>query len=124
MAACLGMTLTSFDGGTYWPSALSWMFSSLHTSVGFAGSAPWSANHLRLRRPGSAIYPAGEGVFDSAGVFAGQFCVCPSFGILIECWRLTGSRLRAALLCGPSCPRQGLELVDCVIIVSEASDLF
>jgi len=32
----LGMSERQLMQHVYWPSALSWMFSSLHTSVGFA----------------------------------------------------------------------------------------
>src|SRR5260370_21579793 len=35
-ARMLGMTERQLMRHVYWPSALSWMFSSLHTSVGFA----------------------------------------------------------------------------------------
>jgi len=63
----LGMSERQLMRHVYWPSALSWMFSSLHTSVGFAvvgavvgeylGSAagarlpdPAGRRHLRRRR--------------------------------------------------------------------------
>jgi len=35
-ARMLGMSERQLMRHVYWPSALSWMFSSLHTSVGFA----------------------------------------------------------------------------------------
>mgnify|MGYP001133552442 CR=1 FL=1 len=67
----LGMSERQLMRHVYWPSALSWMFSSLHTSVGFAvvgavvgeylGSAAWVVDLL----------PVAEGGLDVAGAFAG-----------------------------------------------------
>ena len=67
----------------FWPSALSWMFSSLHTAVGFAlvgavvGEYLGSAAGLGYR-----IHQA-EGVFDVTGVFSGML-VLAVFVILID----------------------------------------
>lgn len=71
-ARMLGMNERELFRHVYLPSALSWMFSSLHTSVGFAlvgavvGEYLGSAAGLGYR-----IHQA-EGVFDVTGVFAGM----------------------------------------------------
>ncbi|WP_376803870.1 ABC transporter permease, partial [Candidatus Raskinella chloraquaticus] len=68
----LGMKERELFRHVYLPSALSWMFSSLHTSVGFAlvgavvGEYLGSAAGLGYR-----IHQA-ESVFDVTGVFAGM----------------------------------------------------
>src|SRR6185503_14232069 len=70
----LGMSQRQLTRHVYWPSALSWMFSSLHTAVGeYLGSAAGL---------GYLIQQA-EGVFDVAAVFAGMF-VLSAFVILID----------------------------------------
>src|SRR5260370_11711762 len=45
-ARMLGMDDRALMRHVYWPSALSWMFSSLHTSVGFALVAPVVGEYL------------------------------------------------------------------------------
>ncbi|MGY4430253.1 NitT/TauT family transport system permease protein [Bradyrhizobium sp. F1.13.1] len=51
----LGMSERQLMQHVYWPSALSWMFSSLHTSVGFAVVGVRSSANILDRRRGSAI---------------------------------------------------------------------
>ncbi len=75
----LGMSERQLMWHVYWPSALSWMFSSLHTSVGFAVVGEYLGSAAGL---GYLIQQA-EGVFDVAGVFAGMF-VLSAFVILID----------------------------------------
>ena len=71
-ARMLGATRRQLFATVYLPSALSWVFSSLHTAVGFAlvgavvGEYLGSAAGLGYR-----IHQA-EGVFDTAGVFSGM----------------------------------------------------
>lgn len=82
-ARMLGMSERQLMRHVYWPSALTWMFSSLHTAVGFAlvgavvGEYLGSAAGLGYR-----IHQA-EGVFDVTGVFSGML-VLAIFVILID----------------------------------------
>ncbi len=56
-----------------WPSALSWMFSSLHPSVGFAVVGAVVAEYLGSAAGLGYLIQQAEGVFDVARVFAGMF---------------------------------------------------
>ena len=56
----------------YWPSALSWVFSSLHTSVGFAVVGAVVGEYLGSAAGLGYVIQQAEGVFDVAGVFAGM----------------------------------------------------
>ena len=67
----------------YWPSALSWMFSSLHTSVGFAVVGAVVGEYLGSYAGLGYLIQQAEGVFDVAGVFAGMI-VLAAFVILID----------------------------------------
>jgi hypothetical protein len=49
-ARMLGMSERQLMRHVYWPSALSWMFSSLHTSVGFRGGRRGGRRISRLGR--------------------------------------------------------------------------
>ncbi len=67
----------------YWPSALTWMFSSLHTSVGFALVGAVVGEYLGSAAGlGYKIHEA-ESVFDVTGVFAGMF-ILALFVIVID----------------------------------------
>src|SRR5438132_992857 len=81
-ARMLGMSERQLMRHVYWPSALSWMFSSLHTSVGFAVVGAVVGEYLGSARGLGYVIQQAEGVFDVAGVFAGMF-VLASFVILI-----------------------------------------
>jgi NitT/TauT family transport system permease protein len=82
-ARMLGMNGRQLLRHVYWPAALTWMFSSLHTSVGFAlvgavvGEYLGSAGGL-----GYKIQEA-ESVFDVTGVFSGML-VLMVFVILLD----------------------------------------
>jgi len=67
----------------YWPSALSWMFSSLHTSVGFAVVGAVVGEYLGSAAGLGYLIQQAEGVFDVAGVFAGML-VLAAFVIGID----------------------------------------
>jgi NitT/TauT family transport system permease protein len=67
----------------YWPSALSWMFSSLHTAVGFAVVGAVVGEYLGSAAGLGYIIQQAEGVFDVAGVFAGMI-VLAAFVIAID----------------------------------------
>src|SRR3989442_291113 len=78
----LGMTERQLMRHVYWPSALSWMFSSLHTSVGFAVIGAVVGEYLGSAAGLGYLIQQTEGVFDAAGVFAGMF-VLSAFVMLI-----------------------------------------
>jgi NitT/TauT family transport system permease protein len=54
------------------PSALTWIFSSLHTSIGFAMIAVVVGEYLGSSRGVGYLIAQAEGVFDTTGVFAGM----------------------------------------------------
>jgi len=54
------------------PSALAWIFSSLHVSVGFAIIAVVVGEYLGASRGIGYVIAQAEGVFDTTGVFAGM----------------------------------------------------
>ena len=82
-ARMLGMSERQLMRHVYWPSALSWMFSSLHTSVGFAVVGAVVGEYLGSAAGLGYIIQQAEGVFDVAGVFAGMF-VLAAFVIAID----------------------------------------
>jgi NitT/TauT family transport system permease protein len=86
-ARMLGMSDRQLMRHVYWPSALSWMFSSLHTSVGFAVVGAVVGEYLGSAAGLGYIIQQAEGVFDVAGVFAGMF-VLAAFVIVID-WVVT-----------------------------------
>ncbi|QQN63016.1 ABC transporter permease [Bradyrhizobium diazoefficiens] len=79
----LGMNEGQLMRHVYWPSALSWMFSSLHTSVGFAVVGAVVGEYLGSAAGLGYLIQQAEGIFDVAGVFAGMF-VLSAFVILID----------------------------------------
>lgn len=104
-ARMLGMSERQLMRHVYWPSALSWMFSSLHTSVGFAVVGAVVGEYLGSARGLGYLIQQAEGIFDVAGVFAGMF-VLAAFVILIDAlvtvverrllvWRPVASEVRA-----------------------------
>ena len=60
-ARMLGMSERQLMRHVYWPSALSWMFSSLHTSVGFAVVGAVVGEYLGIGRGARLHHPAGGG---------------------------------------------------------------
>lgn len=72
-ARMMGMTERQLFRHVYWPSALSWMFSSLHTSVGFALVGAVVGEYLGSSAGLGYLIHQAEGVFDTTGVFAGMF---------------------------------------------------
>jgi NitT/TauT family transport system permease protein len=104
-ARMLGMSERQLLRHVYWPSALSWMFSSLHTSVGFAVVGAVVGEYLGAAAGLGYLIQQAEGVFDVAGVFAGMF-VLAVFVIIIDLmvsmverrllvWRPTANEARA-----------------------------
>jgi NitT/TauT family transport system permease protein len=82
-ARMLGMSEPQLLRHVYWPSALSWMFSSLHISVGFAVVGAVVGEYLGSAAGLGYLIQQAEGVFDVAGVFAGMF-VLAAFVIVID----------------------------------------
>jgi NitT/TauT family transport system permease protein len=79
----LGMNEGQLMRHVYWPSALSWMFSSLHTSVGFAVVGAVVGEYLGAAAGLGYLIQQAESVFDVAGVFAGMI-VLTAFVICID----------------------------------------
>jgi NitT/TauT family transport system permease protein len=82
-ARMLGMNERQLMRHVYWPSALSWMFSSLHTSVGFAVVGAVVGEYLGSAAGLGYLILQAEGTFDIAGVFAGMF-VLAAFVLVID----------------------------------------
>ena len=82
-AKMLGMSERQLLRHVYWPSALSWMFSSLHTSVGFAVVGAVVGEYLGSAAGLGYLILQAEGALDVAGVFAG-IVVLAAFVILID----------------------------------------
>jgi NitT/TauT family transport system permease protein len=66
------------------PSALTWVFSSLHISVGFAMIAVVVGEYLGAARGVGYLISQAEGTFDTTGVFAGM--VVLSIVVLVIGW--------------------------------------
>jgi NitT/TauT family transport system permease protein len=86
-ARMLGMNERQLFRHVYWPSALSWMFSSLHTSVGFAIVGAVVGEYLGSAAGLGYLIHQAESVFDVTGVFAGMF-VLAVFVLVID-WMVT-----------------------------------
>ena len=82
-ARMLGMNERALMRHVYWPSALSWMFSSLHTSVGFAVVGAVVGEYLGSAAGLGYLIQQAEGIFDVAGVFAGML-ILAAFVIAID----------------------------------------
>ncbi|WP_279482336.1 ABC transporter permease [Aureimonas sp. SK2] len=82
-ARMLGMTERQLLRHVYLPSALSWMFSSLHTAVGFAVVGAVVGEYLGSSAGLGYLIQQAEGVFDVTGVFAGMF-VLMAFVLVID----------------------------------------
>jgi NitT/TauT family transport system permease protein len=66
------------------PSALTWVFSSLHISIGFAVIAVVVGEYLGSSRGVGYLISQAEGVFDTTGVFAGMAVLSAS--VLLVGW--------------------------------------
>ena len=82
-ARMLGMSERQLFRHVYWPSALLWMFSSLHTAVGFALVGAVVGEYLGSAAGLGYLIQQAEGVFDVTGVFAGMI-VLALFVIVID----------------------------------------
>ncbi|MEZ5908979.1 MAG: ABC transporter permease [Hyphomicrobiaceae bacterium] len=86
-ARMLGMSEGQLFRHVYWPSALSWMFSSLHTSVGFAIIGAVVGEYLGSAAGLGYLIQQAEGVFDVTGVFAGMV-ILAGFVLVVD-WFVT-----------------------------------
>jgi NitT/TauT family transport system permease protein len=82
-ARMLGMSERQLLRHVYLPSALSWVFSSLHTAVGFALVGAVVGEYLGASAGLGYRIAQAEGVFDTVGVFAGMF-ILAVFVIVID----------------------------------------
>jgi NitT/TauT family transport system permease protein len=82
-ARMLGMNERQLLRHVYWPAALNWMFSSLHTSVGFALVGAVVGEYLGASAGLGYKIQQAEGVFDVTGVFAGML-ILAAFVIVID----------------------------------------
>jgi len=82
-ARMLGMSERDLLRHVYLPSAMSWVFSSLHTSVGFALIGAVVGEYLGSAAGLGYRIAQAEGVFDVTGVFSGML-VLMIFVILID----------------------------------------
>ena len=71
-ARMLGMTERQLLRHVYLPSALNWVFSSLHSSIGFAVVGAVVGEYLGASAGLGYLISQAEGMFDIAGVFAGM----------------------------------------------------
>ena len=88
-ARMLGMSERQLFAHVYWPSALSWMFSSLHTSVGFAIIGAVVGEYLGSAAGLGYLIQQAEGTFDTTGVFAGMV-ILAVFVLIIDWLRDAG----------------------------------
>src|ERR1700689_2109043 len=79
----LGMSERQLMRHVYWPSALSWMFSSLHTSVGVALVGAVVGEYLGSAAGLGYRISQAEGVLDVTGVFSGML-VLSAFVLIVD----------------------------------------
>ncbi|MEA2937664.1 MAG: sulfonate transport system permease protein, partial [Alphaproteobacteria bacterium] len=82
-ARMLGMSERQLVRHVYWPSALTWVFSSLHTSVGFAVVGAVVGEYLGAAAGLGYVINQAESLLDVAGVFAGMVVLC-AFVLVID----------------------------------------
>jgi NitT/TauT family transport system permease protein len=78
----------------YLPSAMAWIFSSLHTSIGFALVGAVVGEYMGAARGVGYVVAQAEGVFDTTGVFAGLILT----SAVVLCIDLAIARLERYLL--------------------------
>jgi len=93
-ARMLGATERQLIRHVLIPSALTWIFSSLHISIGFAIIAVVVGEYLGASRGIGYLIAQAEGVFDTTGVFAGMAILAAV--VLLVGWGV--DRLERALL--------------------------
>jgi sulfonate transport system permease protein len=103
-ARMLGMNERQLFAHVYWPSALSWMFSSLHTSVGFAIIGAVVGEYLGSAAGLGYLIQQAEGTFDTTGVFAGMV-ILSAFVLLVD-WLVTLAERRLLVWKPPAASQQ------------------
>ena len=103
-ARMLGMNERQLFAHVYWPSALSWMFSSLHTSVGFAIIGAVVGEYLGSAAGLGYLIQQAEGTLDTTGVFAGM--VILAVFVLVIDWLVTLAERRLLVWRPPSAAGQ------------------
>jgi NitT/TauT family transport system permease protein len=78
----------------YLPSAMAWIFSSLHTSIGFALVGAVVGEYIGASRGIGYVVAQAQGVFDTTGVFAGLILT----SAVVLCIDLAINRLERYLL--------------------------
>jgi NitT/TauT family transport system permease protein len=78
----------------YLPSALAWIFSSLHTSIGFALVGAVVGEYIGSARGIGYVVAQAQGIFDTTGVFAGLILT----SAVVLCIDLAINRLERYLL--------------------------
>ncbi len=78
----------------YLPSAMAWIFSSLHTSIGFALVGAVVGEYIGASRGIGYVVAQAQGVFDTTGVFAGLILT----SAVVLCIDLAINRLERHLL--------------------------
>ncbi|MDE3155133.1 MAG: ABC transporter permease [Acidobacteriota bacterium] len=71
-ARMLGASESDLIRHVFGPSALTWIFSSLHTSIGFAIVGAVVGEYLGASRGIGYVISQAQGTFDTTGVFAGM----------------------------------------------------
>jgi NitT/TauT family transport system permease protein len=104
-ARMLGMSERQLFQHVYWPSALSWVFSSLHTSVGFAIIGAVVGEYLGSAAGLGYLIQQAEGTFDTTGVFAGM--VILAVFVLVIDWFVTLAERRLLVWRPPAAAGQG-----------------
>jgi len=102
-ARMLGASGSQLLRHVYLPSAASWIFSSLRTSIGFAVIGAVVGEYMGAAKGLGYLISQAEGVFDTTGVFAGMV-VLAAFVVFLD-WVV--SRVEARLLVWR--PRPGRE---------------
>jgi NitT/TauT family transport system permease protein len=82
-ARMLGMNERQLLRHVYWPAALTWVFSSLHTSVGFALVGAVVGEYLGSSRGVGYLILQAEGAFDINTVMAG-ILVLTAFALVLD----------------------------------------
>jgi NitT/TauT family transport system permease protein len=104
-ARMLAMSERQLLAHVYWPSALSWVFSSLHTSVGFAVIGAVVGEYLGSAAGLGHLIQQAEGNLDTTGVFAGMV-ILAVFVLAID-WLVTLAERRLLVWRPPSAAGQG-----------------
>ena len=82
-ARMLGASETQLAWHVLLPSAMTWILSSLHTSVGFALVGAVVGEYLAASQGLGWIISQAQGNFDAAGVYAGMLILC-ALAVIVE----------------------------------------